>query len=259
MADDQSVILAIDGPIATLTLNRPAVRNAIDPTTHEQFVAGLETVVANESVRALIVTGAPPAFCSGGDIKNMGTRLATPPGQVAIRGWRRQRHMQELVATLHRIALPTFAAVNGAATGVGADIALACDFVVASESAMFQMSYVLRGLIPDGGGMYFLPRRVGLAKAKDLFFSGRRVSGAEAVAMGLADRLVAPDALLAETRRWALEMCAQSAPAVALIKSIMDRTFESSPEVVYEAGAQALAIAYTTDEHQSAVREFLKK
>jgi enoyl-CoA hydratase/carnithine racemase len=93
---------------------------------------------------------------------------------------------------------PTFAAVNGSAAGLGADMALSCDFVIASENASFAWSYIKRGLIPDGGGMYFLPRRVGLARAKELVFGGRQVDAAEALALGIADRVSTPEALLAD-------------------------------------------------------------
>src|SRR5690606_28191269 len=109
------------------------------------------------------------------------------------------------VTLLHTMPKPTIAAVNGAASGLGADTAISCDFVLASETASFTWSYINRGLIPDGGGMYFLPRRIGLPKAKDLIFSGRKVDASEALALGIADRIVSPEDLLGAAWRWAEE------------------------------------------------------
>ena len=258
MAEEKRVILTKDGPVATMTFNRPEARNALDDASREAILEALDDTTRDDAIRVLIVTGAGTAFCAGGDIKQMERRLASPPGTLAIGGWRRQRLVHEFVAKLHSFEKPTIAAVNGAATGLGCDVALCCDFIVASEQAMFQMSYVLRGIIPDGGGMYFLPRRVGLPKAKDLIFSARRVMGPEAVAMGMADRLAKPQSLLSDARAWALELAAQPAPAIALAKAIIDRTFESSDEEIYAAGAQAQGIVYSTDEHRAAVAEFLK-
>src|SRR3546814_6101878 len=107
---------------------------------------------------------------------------------------------------LHGMPKPTIAAVNGAASGLGADTAISCDFVLASQAASFSWSYINRGLIPDGGGLYFLPRRVGLPKAKDLIFSGRRVDATDALQLGIADRVVEHPALLPAAWRWAEEL-----------------------------------------------------
>ena len=120
----------------------------------------------------------------------MKERLAAPAGEIAFTGWQRQKRLHQVVAILHGMGKPTIAAVNGAAAGLGCDLALACDFIIASEAASFAMSFILRGLVPDGGGLYFLPRRVGLVRAKELIFTGRRVAAQEALAIGLADRLI---------------------------------------------------------------------
>ena len=253
------VELAVDDGIATATLNRPDVRNAINDATRTELGDVLERVSGDAAIRALILTGAGKAFCAGGDIKAMQRRLEAAAGEVAGNGWRRQRHTHRAIDALHGLEKPTIAAVNGAAAGLGCDVALCCDFILASEAASFSMSYLARGLIPDGGGLYFLPRRVGLALAKELIFSGRRVTAEEALAIGLADRLAKPDELLAEARRWALELSQGSPTALALAKSILDQSFELSAEEVFALGGQAQAICYTTDEHRQAVAAFLNK
>ena len=140
--------------IAILRLNRPEKRNAMSDEMRAELVAALRTAAADDAVRALVITGAGKGFCAGGDIAGMQQRLEAPVGQAGFSGWKRQLGVHHAVAMLHRLPKPTLAAVNGAAAGLGADLALACDFVVASSAASFAWSYVHRGLIPDGGDVY---------------------------------------------------------------------------------------------------------
>jgi enoyl-CoA hydratase/carnithine racemase len=121
------------------------------------------------------------------------------------------------------------------------------------------MSFVKRGLVSDGGGMYFLPRRVGLPRAKELIFSGRPVDAKEALAIGLADRVVAAEKLVADAAAWARELAQGSAASIAFSKAILDRTFESAEEQVFALGREAQAVCYTTAEHREAVAAFLDK
>ena len=253
------VELAIEDTIAVVTLNRPEVRNAINDAMRAELVAVLERVAADNGIRAVVLTGAGKGFCSGGDIAGMKERLNAPAGQVGFNGWRRQGQVHKSVSLLHGMPKPVIAAVNGAAAGLGCDMALACDFILASEQAAFTMSFVKRGLVSDGGGMYFLPRRVGLPRAKELIFSGRVVDPKEALAIGLADRVTAPDRLIADAVAWARELTQGSGVAVAFSKAILDRTFESTEEQVFALGREAQAVCYTTDEHRDAVTAFLNK
>ena len=216
----------IDNGVAVVTFNRPEVRNAINDAMRTELVAVLESVAADEAVRAVVLTGKGKAFCSGGDISGMKERLHAPAGQVAINGWRRQGQTHKSISLLHGLPKPVIAAVNGAAAGLGCDMALACDFIVASEQAAFTMSFVKRGLVSDGGGMYFLPRRVGLPRAKELIFTGRSVDATEALAIGLADRVAAAETLVADAVVWARELSQGSSASIALSKAILDRTFE---------------------------------
>jgi enoyl-CoA hydratase/carnithine racemase len=183
--------------------------------------------------------------------------MDAPAGEVGFNGWTRQQRVHHSIALLHTVPKPVIAAVNGSANGLGADMALACDFVLASEEASFAWSYIKRGLIPDGGGMYFLPRRVGLSRAKQLIFTGRKVDAAEALQLGIADRLSTPGALLADAQAWARELSQGSAAALALGKSIIDQSFELPAEQVFAQGSQAQGICYTTQEHRDAVLAFL--
>lgn len=251
------LITEVDGPIATLTLNRPKERNAISDQLREELADALGRVSADPDVRALILTGNGRSFCAGGDVRAMRERLAAPAGQVAIDGWRRQRRTSSLAQSLHHLGLVTIAAVNGHAVGLGFDLALACDFIVAAPDATFASSFVLRGLVSDGGGMYYLPRRIGLQKAKELLFSGRFVGAEEGRELGFVD-LIAGEDLLADARAYAERYTGQSRPAITLMKSIVDRSFELSLESVAALGAEAQAICYTTDEHRASVEAFLE-
>jgi enoyl-CoA hydratase/carnithine racemase len=258
-APARKVLLAIDQGIATISLNRPEVRNAIDDAMRLELIEAIDEVGRNREARALVLTGAGRGFCAGGDISAMRERLQAPVGEVAGNGWRRQRRTHHALTVLHEIEKPTIAAVNGAAVGLGCDLALCCDFIVASETATLAMSYLQRGLIPDGGGLYFLPRRVGLVRAKELIFTGRSLSADEALQIGMVDRVVAPDALLSEAQSWARELSGGSATALGLAKSIINQTFELSAEEVFALGSQAQAICYTSAEHRAAVEAFLNR
>ena len=177
----ENINLTMRDTIAIIKLNRPKKLNAIDDVMRVNLMAAIDWASQEEAVRAIVLTGSGKAFCAGGDIAAMQERLESPIGTVAMNGWKRQRRTHHVVTTLHQVIKPTIAAVNGTAAGLGADLAMCCDFVIASDNAVFTMSYLLRGLIPDGGGMYFLPRRVGLARAKELIFSGSHISEEEAI------------------------------------------------------------------------------
>ena len=251
--------LAVQSGIATLTFNRPDKRNAMSDDMRTEFIDALESVAADKAIRALVLTGAGKGFSAGGDIAGMERRMQAPTGEIAFNGWHRQQRVHHTQSLLHTLPKPTIAAVNGAAAGLGADTALACDFIIASEWASFSWSYIHRGIIPDGGGMYFLPRRVGLAKAKELIFTGRKVNADEALALGIADRKTGADTLVADAQAWATELTQGSATALALSKTILNQTFESSAHQVFAQGSQAQGICYTSTEHRESVTAFLAK
>lgn len=246
-----------DGPIVVLRLNRPAARNAVNADLREALNGELGRLAADTEALVVILTGAGPAFCAGGDVRDMGRRLGAAPGQVAVDGWRRQRRTLEMVTKLHQLSQVTIAALNGAAVGLGMDLALACDLIVAGPGSFLAASFVDRGLIPDGGSLYFLPRRVGLARAKELMFSGRRVEAAEAAAMGLVDVAVDDGDVLDAARQQAGRFIDKSGPALMLMKAVLNQSFESPLETIGSLGHAAQAICYTTDEHRAAVQAFL--
>ncbi len=245
--------------IAIITLNRPDKLNAMSDDMRSEFIAALERVAADKAIRALVLTGAGKGFCAGGDISGMERRMNAPAGEVAFNGWHRQQRVHHTQSLLHTMPKPVIAAVNGAASGLGADTALACDFIIASEWANFSWSYIHRGIIPDGGGMYFLPRRVGLSRAKELIFTGRKVNVDEALALGIVDRKTAADTLVADAQAWAVELSKGSGTALALAKTIVNQSFELSSQQIFAQGSQAQGICYTSTEHRESVMAFLSK
>jgi enoyl-CoA hydratase/carnithine racemase len=247
------------GGVATITLNRPDKRNAMNDAMRAQFAQALERVGNDKTIRALVLTGAGKGFCAGGDIAGMEKRMAAPTGEIAFNGWSRQQGVHHVQSLLHTLPKPTIAAVNGAASGLGADTALACDFIMVSEHASFTWSYIHRGIIPDGGGMYFLPRRVGLPHAKELIFTGRKVDSAEALTSGIADRSASAERLVADAQAWAAELSKGSATALALGKTILNQSFELPAQQIFSQGSQAQGICYTSSEHRAAVMAFLTK
>ena len=251
--------LSVIDSIATLRLNRPEKRNAMSDAMRSEFIEALELVTANKSIRALVLTGNGKGFCAGGDISGMEKRMQAPTGEIAFNGWHRQQRVHHAVSLLHTMPKPTIAAVNGPASGLGADTALACDFIIASEGASFTWSYINRGIIPDGGGMYFLPRRVGLVKAKELIFSGRKVDLEEAVQIGIVDKVAKIDFLVSDAQAWAIELSKGSPTALALGKTILNQTFETTAAQVFSQGSQAQGICYTSTEHRESVLAFLEK
>jgi enoyl-CoA hydratase/carnithine racemase len=251
--------LQVSSAIATLVLDRPDKRNAMNDDMRSELIAALEGITVDTSIRALVLTGSGKAFCAGGDIAGMERRMQASHGEIAFNGWTRQQRVHRCIALLHGMPKPTIAAVNGAASGLGADTALSCDFVLASTAATFSWSYIRRGLVPDGGGMYLLPRRIGLARAKDLIFSGRTIDADEALRLGVADRLADPQWLLEDAQRWASELSKGSATALALGKTILNQSLESTADAILQRGSQAQGICYTSSEHREAVQAFLLK
>lgn len=253
------IALQVQDAVATLTFNRPDKRNAMSDDMRTEFIDALERVAADTSIKALVLTGAGKGFCAGGDISGMQKRMDAPAGEVGFNGWHRQQRVHRTQALLHTMPKPVVAAVNGAASGLGADTALACDFIIASEWASFSWSYIHRGIVPDGGGMYFLPRRVGLPKAKELIFTGRPVKVDEALQLGIVDRKTSTDALLRDAQAWAAELGKGSATALALTKTILNQSFELPAQQVFAQGSQAQGICYTSTAHRDSVMAFLDK
>jgi len=182
--------------VATVELNRPETLNAWNAQFGEDLLAAVRAVAEDESVRAVVVTGAGRGFSSGADLKDSGAGETRPDGRPDVYTALTERY-HPIMQTIRAMPKPVVAAVNGPAVGIGCSLALCCDLILAAESAYFLLAFVNIGLVPDGGSSLFVPTRVGLARASELSMLGERLPAQQALDWGLINRVV-PDALLAD-------------------------------------------------------------
>src|SRR5215831_3891690 len=204
------VDLTIEGAVAKVVLNRPDKFNALTVDMRQSLCDYFAQLRFDDKVRAVIVTGAGRGFCSGADVD----RMAGQPHDLRADRDRLQRGGHTFIRAIHAIEKPVIAAVRGPAVGIGWSIALACDLVVASKTARFSQIFRRIGLAPDGGAIWFLTRRIGMLKAKELVFSARFVEADEALALGLVNYVVEEDELMKKTEELAVELA--EAPTFAL-------------------------------------------
>src|ERR1700755_631614 len=190
-----TVDMTIEGAVAKVVLNRPDKLNALTIDMRQSLCDYFARLRYDDAVRVVIVTGAGRAFCSGADVD----RTAGQRHDLRADRERMQQGGHTFIRALHSIEKPTIAAVRGPAVGIGWSIALACDLVVASKTARFSQIFRRIGLVPDGGAIWFLTRRLGMANAKELLFSARFVDAEEALALGLVNHVVEDDELMAKT------------------------------------------------------------
>jgi 2-(1,2-epoxy-1,2-dihydrophenyl)acetyl-CoA isomerase len=249
-----TILVAHADGVATVTLNRPEARNAIDLVMRRELLAALDDLEAEAATRVVVLTGAGGHFSAGGDVKSMAAGR-----QTAAQGRARVESLNRFVIRLFEFPKPTIAMVDGYAVGAGCNIALGCDVVVASDRARFGEVFARIGLVPDGGGTWLLPRLVGLAKAKELVFSADIIDAAEALRIGLVNRVVPADELQAATRALAARIGAGPPGALGLAKALLNRsaTVDLATSLGFEAYAQAQAV--TSEDHAEGVRAFLEK
>ena len=246
-----------DGPVVTLTMNAPETRNALTGgTAPQEFVDACSRIAGDNTVRAVILTGAGPVFSSGGNLKHMQEMFDLSPG--ALREWYRQG-IQRLALAVYNLEVPTIAAVNGPAIGAGCDLTTMCDIRIASESASFAESFVKVGLIPGDGGAWLLPRVVGMSKAAELSFTGDTLTAAEALACGLVSRVVPADKLMAEAQAVAARIAANPGGALRLSKRLLREGQHMRFEGLLEMSAGFQAIAHKTSQHVEAINAFNEK
>ena len=210
----QHILFSVAEGIARLTLNRPARLNSFIVAMHEEVRDALAQVANDRSVRVLVLTGAGRAFCAGQDLADRSVAPGAAPPDL---GESIERWYGPLVLALRRLPIPVLCAVNGAAAGAGANIALACDIVIAARSASFLEAFCKLGLLPDTGGTYFLPRLLGQARATGLAMLGDKLSAEQAAAWGLIWKCVDDDQLVAETEALARHFA--SAPTLGLART----------------------------------------
>jgi 2-(1,2-epoxy-1,2-dihydrophenyl)acetyl-CoA isomerase len=250
----ETLLVGRPGATATITLNRPDARNALDMVMRQELVAALDEVEADPAVRVLILTGAGEHFCAGGDVKFMRERR-----QTAMEGRARVELLNRLVLRLAGFPRPTIARVDGFAVGAGCNLALGCDLIIASDRARFGEVFGKIGLVPDGGGTWLLPRLVGLARAKELIFTADVIDAAEAHRIGLVNRVVPAAALEAETARIAERIAAGPPLALRLAKHMVHRAAWSDLAGALDLEAYSQGLAIASEDHEEGLRAFFEK
>lgn len=254
---DEPAPVLVDHPeagIAVVTLNRPDARNALSGSGMlDALLTAVATLDDNPDVRAIVLTGAGSAFCSGGNLKTM----ASPEGAAnrppaATRAYYRAG-IQRLPLAFERLDVPVIAAVNGAAIGAGCDLTCMCDIRVAATSAVFAESFVTLGLIPGDGGAWLLPRIVGFAKASEMALTGDRIDADEALACGLVSKVVPGEELMAVALGIARKIAANAPLAVRMTRRLLREAQRTGLDNVLEMSAAMQAIAHATEDHREAL------
>lgn len=241
------------GGVVTVTLNRPQRKNALTTAMSEELRAVFDAVAVNPDDRVLVLTGAGGDFCSGADLSVTGEPAADVPARERV------RRFGDMALSLHRLAKPTIAKVDGVAVGAGLGLAIGCDLVVASERARLSMIFVRRGLSPDCATSWLLPRVVGTAKAKELALLAEVIDAETALSMGLVNRVVAHADLDAAVDDWAFRLAESPVLALSATKTLLDSAWSTSLEeaLEHEASCQVENLG-GADVHE-ALAAFLEK
>ena len=254
----EQLLCQVDNHVATLTFNRPKKRNALGDIVTPALRKMLLVLEADADVRVVVLTGAGKAFCAGGDVKGMGT--GTPDDRSLDDKIRDLQHRQQtLTLRLHELPKPTIAALPGAAAGAGMSIALACDIRIGAASAFYAPGFGAIGLSGDYGGSWQLTQIVGPAKAKEIYFTGRRVQAEEALALGLLNEIVVDDDLRARTEELAAQIAAGPPLAIRYMKQNINRATEADFKTCLDWEADRLVRVAQTEDHQEAVNAFIEK
>lgn len=248
------------GPIATLTLSRPEMLNALGQDGDgAEMVAACAEIESDPTIRVTVLTGEGRAFSAGGDVKAMKTQTGAFGGSPNdIReGYRRNIHL--IVKSLYNLETPVVAAVNGAAIGLGCDVACMADVRIASDKAKFGVTFLKLGLIPGDGGAWLLPRIIGNSRAAELLFTGDVIDAETALDWGLISRAVPPETLMEEAMGLAERMAGQPPQSLRLAKTLLRHGATSSYETIMELSAASQALMHKTDDHMEGVDAILEK
>jgi enoyl-CoA hydratase/carnithine racemase len=247
----ETIQVARSEGVVTVTLDRPAKKNAVNDVMWRELLATFTEVADSSDDRVLVITGAGDAFCSGADLSNAG---ATDRHQLEV-----MRGIGDVALRLHRLAKPAIAKVNGVAAGAGLNLALGCDLIVASDEARFSEIFARRGLSIDFGGSWLLPRLIGLHKAKELAFFAEVISAKEAQEFGLVNRVVPAGELDAVVVDWARRLAAGPPLALSMTKTMLNNAFAVSMDQALEDEGRCQTVNFGTADTAEAMAAFLQK
>lgn len=239
--------------IGRITLNQPDSLNALGTAMAKEMTSALKKAQADKDVKVIIITGAGRAFSAGGDMKYMEKGLDV----IAARDY--VITVSEVTKLIFNMEKPVIAVVNGFAVGAGFNLAMAADFVIASSNAKFGQAFLQVGLIPDIGGTYFLPRAVGLQKAKELVFTGKLIDAPEAERIGLVGKVVNVDDLQEEGYNFAIQLAQGPTYAMGLAKSLLNRSLDRDLDDVIQEEIYSQSICMQTKDHREGVSAFIEK
>ncbi len=248
-----TVLLQKENGVAYITLNRPEKYNSFNREMALALQSHLDDCEKDDAVRCIYLTGAGKGFCAGQDLAE-----ANDPNTVDFEKIISE-HYNPVIERFRRIEKPIIAAVNGVAAGAGANIALACDIVLASESASFIQAFIKIGLIPDSGGTFFLPRLVGMQRAAALMMSGDKVSASEAVSMGMIYKSYADDAFEVESKMYAQQLAMLPTKGIGLTKRLLNQSYSNDLNQQLELEKEIQVAAGKTADFAEGVNSFLEK
>ena len=254
-----AVLYSQEGRVVTLTLNEPNTRNALSDAMIEGLVGACDRVNGDTGVSCVIITGSGRSFSSGGDIKEMGRRADLPRQSPAEMRRSYVHGIQRVPLALHRIEVPTIAAVNGHAFGAGLDLCAMCDIRLAAEGAQFAESFIRVGILSGDGGAWFLPRVIGLSRASQMSFTAEPIDAATALRWNLVSDIVPADTLLAEAARLAGQIARHPPQAIRLYKKLLRESGTMSLPASLEMAAGMLAELNHTEDQREAIRALLEK
>lgn len=246
--------VGVSDGIGRIVLDRPERMNAFTLEMIDAWAAALRDWRTDDAVRVVVVSATGSAFCSGGDIVEMGDRLEQTPVQRKDELFNR---VQRIALALEDLDKPVIAAVNGAATGAGMDLALMCDIRYAAESARFAETYVRIGLVPGAGGAHYLPRLVGVSKALELFLTGEFIDAQEALRIGIVNKVFPDDRLAGEVERAARRMARTPPLTLKLLKRSITQGLRNDLRTNLDMISSHYALVTATEEHRQAVRAFI--
>jgi 2-(1,2-epoxy-1,2-dihydrophenyl)acetyl-CoA isomerase len=252
-----SLELSVDHGVATIVLDRPEVMNALNDELGGELLDAVGKTTQDEQVRCIVLTGAGRAFCAGEDLGALAAEYES--GESPGLGQTLVDRYNPLIRAIRGAPKPVVAALNGVAAGAGASIALACDFRIASEHAKLILAFIKVGLVPDSGGLWFLARMVGVARAWELAATGSPVAAPEALALGLVNKVVAADDFEGEWKEFAQTLATGPTRAFALTKSLLEAAATKSLDEQLDLEVQAQSEAGRTSDHLEGVRAFLAK